>query len=181
MPISSSSQPKRVFGTIAGLAAALVLAGCAAESAPAPSESDSSATSVPGAAECTGVSVVVEFGSLEAEPITECADVSEPITAVQAFEAAGVELTEGQAYPGSICRVEGEPAADRELSYSGERYTENCSAMGPVWAYWGLFVDLGAGWEYAQEGAATQLVEPGQGIAFAWQFGDTTDPQIPAA
>ena len=181
MTISSTQRLHRVLGALAILGSSLALAGCGTQTTAAPAASDSTATSEPAAVECAGVVVVVEFGGLDAHAISECAETSEPVTALQAFERAGVELTEGQAFPGSICRVEGAPAADLELSYLGETYTEGCSSMGPVWAYWGLFVDQGAGWEYAQEGAATQQVEPGQGIAFAWQFGDTTEPLLPAA
>ena len=181
MTTSSSRHPYRVFGAVALLGASFVLMGCGAETAAVPADSETTSTSAPAIEECAGITVVVEFGSLDTEGIVECADTSEPITAVQAFELVSVELTEGQAFPGSICRVDEAPAADLELSYSGQTYTEDCTAMGPVWAYWGLFVDLGNGWEYAQSGAATQVVEPGQGIAFSWQFGDTTEPQLPAA
>lgn len=181
MTTSSSRRPSRVFGAVALLGASLALTGCGAGSAGVTADSEPTSTTGPATEECAGVSVVVEFGSLDIDGITECVDPGEPITAVQAFELASVELTEGQAFAGSICRVGGAPAADLQLSYSGQSYTEDCTAMGPVWAYWGLFVDLGNGWEYAQEGAATQQVEPGQGIAFSWQFGDTTEPQLPAA
>lgn len=181
MIISSTQRLHRVLGAIALLGSSLALAGCGAETTAVPGAADSTASSGAPDEQCAGVAVVVEFGGLDADAISECAEISEPVTALQAFERAGVELTEGQAFPGSICRVEGAPAADLELSYLGETYTEGCSSMGPAWAYWGLFVDQGAGWEYAQEGAATQQVEPGQGIAFAWQFGDTTEPQLPTA
>lgn len=178
---SSLRRPYRVFGAVALLGVSLVLMGCGTETATVTPDSEPTSATGPATEECAGVSVVVEFGSLDTDGIVECVDTSEPMTAVRAFELANVELTEGQAFPGSICRVGGAPAADLVLNYSGQSYTEDCTAMGPVWAYWGLFVDLGNGWEYAQEGAATQLVEPGQGIAFSWQFGDTTEPQLPAA
>lgn len=54
-----------------------------------------------------------------------------------------------------------------------------CAA--PMWAYWGLIVDTNAGWDYAMEGAASREVEPGQAVAFVWQFGDNTEPTLPTA
>ncbi len=176
----------RIVGAAALLTVSLALAGCTSggstdESANGTtSPSATQTTDAAESTECAGVRVVVEFGELGDEPVDACADTDEAITAAEAFSLAGVELTEGQAYAGSICRVEGEPAAGAELSYEAETYTEECTAMGPVWAYWGLFVDQGDGWAYAQEGASTQLLEPGQGVAFAWQFGDTSEPQLPA-
>lgn len=181
MPTHRPTRFARITAVCAFGAAALMLAGCATTPAADPAVSESAAVSTPAAAtECAGVRVVVEFGELGGDPIDACADTSTEITAVEAFQLAGVELTEGQAHPGAICRVEGEPGADVELSYNGEVYVEDCAALGPVWAYWGLFVDSGEGWSYAEEGAATQPVAPGEGVAFAWQFGDTAEAQLPS-
>ena len=165
-----------------GLAAALLmLVGCApapADDPAAPEAVESGSPATEG--DCAGVRVVVEFGALGGDPIDACAETSTEITAVEAFQLAGVQLTEGQAYPGAICRVAGEPEADAELSYNGESDVEECAALGPVWAYWGLFVDSGEGWSYAEEGAATQSLAPGEGVAFAWQFGDTAEALLPS-
>lgn len=165
-------------------AAALVLSGCAAE--PTEESGNGSTPETTEAApvtqaECEGVWTVAEFGDLEAENVSTCVDTDEAITASEAFVSAGIELSESTAFAGAICRVDGQPAADVELEYEGETHVEDCENMGPMWAYWGLFVDTGAGWEYAMEGAATQEVEPGQAVAFVWQFGDTTEPTLPAA
>ncbi len=170
----------RSLSLIALTATTGALAGCAE----APSD-EYTANEIPletGATDsddCLGVRVVVEYGALGGAPAEACAESTVEITAAEAFTLAGFELTEGLAFPGAFCRVNGVPDADTELTFNGERYTEDCAALGPAWAYWGLFVDLGDGWAYAEEGAATQPVAPGQSVAFAWQFGDTTVPQFP--
>lgn len=166
---------KHRFGLIAIAALALAVSGCAAESA---TETTAPAGET-AATECTGVQVVVDFGELRGESTTECVETDAALTAAEAFADAGVELSESEAFAGAICRVDGLPAANTELEYEGETRSEDCVTMGPVWAYWGLFIDTGDGWGYAQEGASSQQVKPGEAIAFAWQFGDTTEPRLP--
>lgn len=180
MSALSARRLLRPAGAAVLLAAALTMASCAAEPV-VESAAPSDASAPSNGAVCEGVRVVVDFGELGEPGLDACADTDETVTALEAFNLAGVTLTEGEAFPGSICRIDGAPAADLELSYSGETHTEDCVNMGPVWAYWGLFLDAGTGWEYAQKGVAEQPVEPGQSIAFAWQFGDTAEPQLPTA
>lgn len=171
------------FGIVAiVLGAALALSGCASgTSTEAASSAASTPTTAPAAGECAGVQVVVDFGELGGDALDECVETDQTLTAAEAFAEAGIELSESEAFAGAVCRVAGAPAADTELEFEGETYREDCVNMGPVWAYWGLFIDTGDGWGYAQEGASTQQLEPGQGIAFAWQFGDTTEPRLPEA
>ncbi|CAG7610076.1 hypothetical protein ACFPZL_08815 [Leucobacter soli] len=164
-----------IFALLA--AAALTLTGCVGveSEVPAAAPEDSATSEV-----CAGVETVVDFGELGGAPETGCAETDAAITAAEAFQQAGVEL-EGVAASDQFfaCRVAGAPAADQELEYEGEGYTADCAGFGPAWAWWGLFVDTGEGWAFAQEGAETQQVEPGQRVAFAWQFGDTTEPRLP--
>ena len=131
------------------------------------------------AAQCTGIEVIVDFGELHDEHYSGCLETDEVLTAAEVFADSQIELTENSTIAGAICRVQGWPKADETLEYDGETYVETCEEMGPVWAYWGLFINSGDAWEYAQEGAATQEVKPGEGIAFSWQFGDTTEPRLP--
>lgn len=179
---------KRLVAT-AALVAALVLSGCSANGSDAngndasandANDANTGANPSTSVSECAGIEVVVDFGALNEPAVQHCLDTDIAVTAAQAFIDTGVELSESQAFAGAICRVDGHPAESVALEYDGETYTEDCVNMGPVWAYWGLFIDTGEGWGYAQEGAASQHVEPGEAIAFAWQFGDTTEPRLPA-
>lgn len=186
---------KKHLTAIAALALALVVSGCTTGQGGADSGSPSTETTAPGAstqnsgngaAECSGVRVVVDYGDLdEASDASgwedHCIDTDEPVTAIAAFEAAHVELegvTTSDAF--FACRIGGEPAADRTLEFDGETYTSgSCDDFGPIWAWWGLFADTGNGWEFAQEGAETLEVAPGEAVAFAFQFGDTTETRLP--
>lgn len=150
------------------LAVVLALVGCAPgatteEAAPA------------GA--CAGVQVIVEFGDLGGSTVDECVETDAAMTALDAFTAAGVEIAPSEAYGDAIvCRVDGLPAADTELSTaSNGPYTETCAEFGPIWASWSLWVDFGSGWELGQEAVNTQRVEPGQRVSLTWQQGDYTD------
>ena len=158
----------------------LVLSGCASSGNAGPVEADAAAQTTTTQSECTGVWAQVDF---EAESNASCVDAVGPITALQAFESANFALepvsTSDQFF---ACRIDGLPAAGETLEYNGETYTPDCSDFGPMWAYWGLYVDAGNGWEYALEGAGTQLMQPGQAVAFVWQFGDTeAEPTLPHA
>lgn len=174
---------KKRLIAIAALTAALALSGCAAGENGATSagagDGSAGAGSITNVSDCAGIEVVVDFGALNEPTVRHCLDTDTAVTAAQAFIETGVELSESQAFAGAICRVDGYPADGVVLEYDGDSYTEDCVNMGPVWAYWGLFIDTGEGWGYAQEGAASQNVEPGEAIAFAWQFGDTAEPRLP--
>lgn len=158
-------------------AAGLVLSGCSAQGGSAPEPADTRIdTSDLKRADCDGVWAQIDF---EADMLTTCVDAERPITALEAFEQAGFELegvkTSDQFF---ACRIEGRPAAEK-LEYEGESYTPDCADFGPEWAWWGLFIDTGSGWEFAMEGASTQQVGPGEAIGFVWQFGDTSEPVLP--
>lgn len=159
-------------------AAVFALSGCAAGPADGP-KSGNTGSGATTQAECEGVWTVAEFGDLKAENLGVCVDTDKTITAAEAFDKAGIGLSESTAFAGAICRVGGQPAADTKLEYKGETHVEDCKSMGPMWAYWGLFVDTGEGWGYAMNGAATQELGPGQAVAFVWQFGDTSEPVLP--
>lgn len=170
-------------GTVAGialLAAVFAITGCAAGGGAA-----SEPAAGTGAAEtseaCAGVRVVVDPGELDGPAVDDCVPADAPLTAVEAFEAADVDLV-GVSTSDSFfaCRVAGLPAADEALEYEGESYTPgDCADFGPIWAWWGLFEDSGSDWEFAQEGADTLEIAPGGAVAFAFQLGDTTETRLP--
>ena len=89
-----------------------------------------------------------------------------PTPASKVLEEANVK-TEGTAqYPNElVCRVNGVPAADFDITHKGGTYREDCSKMPAAFAYWSLWLKPDAGaWEYAQEGLATLQVNPGQSL-----------------
>lgn len=146
------------------LAVLLTLAGCSA-----PQESASG--------ECDGVVVEVNFGSINADQISECIGFEgDEILAKDALKQAGVEIEGTVTYPDQIvCRVNGLPSATEPIEVEGqEPYLEVCADMPPEFAYWALWVktDSAAQWEYATEGAATLKLTRGQVVGLAFASGD---------
>lgn len=146
------------------LAVLLTLAGCSA-----PQESASG--------ECDGVVVEVNFGSINADQISECIGFEgDEILAKDALKQAGVEIEGTVTYPEQIvCRVNGLPSATEPIEVEGqEPYVETCADMPPEFAYWALWVktDSAAQWEYATEGAATLKLARGQVVGIAFASGD---------
>jgi hypothetical protein len=157
------------------LAAAGLLFALAACSAPAATQpttsapaSTAAASSSAAAGPCTGVKVIVDSGSLKqaAADTSVCVPVDAPTAASKVLEEAKVK-TEGTAqYPKElVCRVNGVPAADLDITHKGGTYREDCSKMPAAFAYWALWVKPATGdWAYAQEGLATLQVSPGQSL-----------------
>lgn len=161
---------KAISVAVVGALIALI-AGC---SAPAP---DPDAATTSAVSDCAGVSVVVDYASLDETAVAECVESSSAMTALAAFTAAGVELAPSEAYGDAIvCRVNGRPAADEALkTEKNGPYTESCAEFGPVWASWAVWVDTGSGWQLGQEAINTQMVQPGQAVSLVWEQGDYTD------
>ncbi len=163
------------------LVGALALSGCttgAPETDTTPATA--TATAAPADGGCAGVSVVVDFGALDAPEITDCVDTAtaETITASTVLATAGVE-TEGTVEWGDqvVCRVGGRPAADETIKVAGETpFTETCATMPAAAAYWALWVKptADAEWEYAQEGLGSLELEPGQSVGLIFTTGTET-------
>ncbi len=154
------------------LLAALALSGCAGA---APTETSSSAAAE-SAAPCE-VSIVVEFGVLDAEPIEECAEAG---AASAAVKAAGI-TTEGTVDFGDqvVCRVNDRPAADETVTIEGvPDFVEECQSMPSASAYWALWVKASpdAEWEYAQEGLGTLQLADGESIGLVYTAGTESTP-----
>ena len=154
---------------LATIALTAALTGCSSASTETGSASSGGA--------CGGIQVIVEFGDLGGDTVEQCVDSDAKMTALDAFSAAGVKIAPSEAYGDAIvCRVDGEPAAERELSTAANGpYLETCAEFGPVWASWSLWVDIGDGWQLGQEAVNTQPVQPGQRVSLVWQQGDYTD------
>ncbi|TFB69550.1 hypothetical protein E3O06_14505 [Cryobacterium glaciale] len=174
----------RTVSTLGALVLLAALSGCAtADSGAAASSSASAAATATAEADaaagnCAGVTVVVDFGTLDADTVTECVDATEPIAASQTLATTGV-TTEGSVEYGDqiVCRVNERPAADETVVVEGEEsFTETCASMPPAYAYWALWVKAApdADWDYAMEGLGTLEVEPGQSVGLVYTTGIET-------
>lgn len=171
------------------LAAAGLLLTLAACSTPAatqqtPSATPSPATAAASAAEpCPGVKVIIESGSLKqsAADKSVCVPVDAPTAASKVLDEAKVKTEGTTQYPTElVCRVNGVPAADFDITHKGGTYREDCSKMPAAFAYWSLWTKPASGdWAYAQEGLATLQVSPGQSLELLFQVDG--EPAAPAA
>ena len=147
------------------------LAACSAPATqPAASEPASSAASSPSASDgpCTGVKVIVDSGSLKqaAADKSVCVPVDGPTVAADLLKEANIKTEGTEQYPTElVCRVNGVPAADLDITHKGGTYREECKGMPAAFAYWSLWVKPADGeWAYAQEGHATLKVSPGESL-----------------
>ena len=165
------------------LVGALALSGCAA-STPSP-EADPTAAATTEAsadagagADCEGIAVIVDFGTLDEDAASECVDATSATAATAALDEAGI-TTEGSVEWGDaiVCRVNDRPGPDETVEVAGEAsFVESCQSMPPAYAYWALWVkpSADAEWEYAQEGLGTLEVEPGQSVGLVYTTGTET-------
>lgn len=172
------------------LAAAGLLFSLAACSAPATTqpttsapESTATASSSADAGPCEGVKVIVDSGALkqDAASTSTCVDVDEPTVAADLLKEADIKTEGTEQYPNElVCRVNGVPAADFDITHKGGTYREECKGMPAAFAYWALWVKPATGdWAYAQEGLATLKVSPGESLELL--FTVDGEPATPAA
>lgn len=174
----------RTFAALGALALLAALSGCATTGAATDSGAGSTAPATAAAEadaatlDCAGVTVVVDFGTLDADSVTECVDATEATAASEALASAGVTTTGSAEYGDQIvCRVNDRPAADETVEVEGqESFTESCASMPPAYAYWALWVrdSAGADWKYAQEGLGTLEAQPGQSVGLVYTTGIET-------
>lgn len=177
--------PKRTVSTLGALVLLAALSGCATtdsgaagSSASAPASITATGGAEASAVDCAGVTVVVDFGTLDADSVTECVDTTEAIAASESLATTGV-TTEGSVDYGDaiVCRVNDRPAADETVEVEGqESFTETCASMPPAYAYWALWLKAtpDADWDYAPEGLGTLEVEPGQSVGLVYTTGTET-------
>jgi len=175
------------------LAAAGLLFSLAACSAPAtqPAASEpastaaASSSAAPSAADapCDGVKVIVDSGALDqaAADTSVCVAVDAATPASKVLDEAKVKTEGTTQYPNElVCRVNGVPAADFDITHKGGTYREECKGMPAAFAYWALWVKPASGdWAYAQEGLATLKVSPGESLELL--FTVDGEPAAPAA
>ena len=156
-------------GLLFSLAACSVPATQPAASAPASSAATSS-SAAPSTSDgpCDGVKVIVDSGALEqaAADTSVCVDVDEPTVAADVLKEANIKTEGTEQYPTElVCRVNGVPAADFDITHKAGTYREECKGMPAAIAYWALWTKPAAGdWAYAQEGLATLKVSPGESL-----------------
>jgi hypothetical protein len=165
----------------ASAALLLALAGC---SSATPTAGSSSSPTASADGTCAGVTVIVDPGDLKVPASTKkkaCVPTGAPISAGEALTKAKV-TTEGTKQYGDqvVCRVNGVPSAELDIpAADGSTYHEQCQGMPAAFAYWSLWLKpAGGAWAYAQEGMATQKVEPGQSIELLFALNDK--PATPA-
>ena len=142
-----------------GIALGVMLAALASVAGPAAATGGACSTS-------SGVTVVVNFGSLGGGTVVRCAQTGG--SGLDALRAAGFS-TEGTQRDGGafVCRLDGKPSAA----------SENCASTPPVaksWRYW--YADSGGTWKYSQSGAGSRNVVKG-GFE-GWSFGGGSTPGV---
>ncbi|WP_309110901.1 hypothetical protein [Saccharothrix sp.] len=134
--------------------APLVALGLALLGAPAPAS----------AAGCSGVTVVVDFGSLGGGVRTGCAP-GDPASGLAALGGAGFAFDLASRQPGFVCRINGAPASDP------------CVNAAPNTAYWSYWHGApGGSWSYSSAGASGY--DPAPGSVEGWAFGAGGQPGI---
>ncbi|MEW2523693.1 hypothetical protein [Streptomyces sp. NPDC047071] len=106
-----------------------------------------------------GVTVVVDFRELGGTTLVRCA-VGSQRTGLAALKDAGIRVTGTNRWGESfVCRLEGEPGADREP----------CVDTPPAKAYWSYWhASNGGRWTYSQYGATYRT--PPKGSFEGWSF-----------
>ncbi|MEU5694527.1 hypothetical protein [Actinosynnema sp. NPDC020468] len=116
------------------------------------------------AADCSGVTVVVDYRSLGGGVQTGCA-AGDPATGLAAMQAAGFGYTFASRQPGFVCRINAKPAADPCV---------NASPATAYWSYW--HAPPGGSWSYSDLGAGSY--DPPAGSVEGWAFGSGEQPGI---
>ncbi|UVJ39004.1 hypothetical protein [Arthrobacter sp. CJ23] len=156
--------------TLAAAGLLFTLAACSTPAATQPTGSAPASTASSSAASgpCTGVKVIVDSGALKqaAADTSVCVPVDAATPASKVLDEAKVKTEGTTQYPTElVCRVNGVPAADFDITHKAGKYREECGKTPAAFAYWSLWVKPATGdWAYAQEGLATLQVKPGESL-----------------
>ena len=129
--------------------------------------------------DCSGVTVVVDYGLLAPDSDAVCVELSESeALAKDVLSFAGL-ATEGTGTYGDqfVCRVNGLPSESEPFVVEGEEpHQETCADTPPAFAYWALWFKDSAvnDWDYAQEGVGTLVVTPGNQLGLVFSTGGET-------
>ncbi len=118
-----------------------------------------------------GVTVVADFTALGGDVQVRCAP-GDPDSGLAALTGAGFSYTFASRQPGFVCRIDGQPTADKDKCV-------NTSPADASWGYW--HAARGGRWQYSNEGAGTY--DPPPGSVEGWAFGAKDEPRTapPAA
>jgi hypothetical protein len=141
--------------SVASAGALLVLASGLVLGGPAPA-ADAAACSG-----TTGVTVVVDYGSLGGGVRTGCTG-GNPGSGLSALTAAGHSYSFVPRFVGLVCQIDARPNPC------------NGAPSSAYWSYW--HAERGKGWSYSQEGAGTY--HPAPGTVEGWAFGAGRQPAI---
>lgn len=109
----------------------------------------------------SGVTVVVDFGTLGGGVATRCAP--EPVSSgFDALARAGFTYEGTARFPGLLCRIDGKPSAKQDACQSAP-------SSSYYWAYWTASTPGGA-WTYSDMGAGNR--DPAPGSVEGWAFSD---------
>jgi hypothetical protein len=171
----------RRFGAVGILAVAMLsLAACSTGVASAGVTSvdgEIMTTAAPLAGDCAGVSVIVDFGILNAMKVEECVEVSAETPAADILNQARVTLAGTDAYGDAVvCRVNDLPSVSTSVTVDGHApFTESCASMPPEFAYWAVWVKQGStDWGYAMVGVIDLTLKPGESIGLVFTTGTST-------
>ena len=129
--------------------------------------------------DCSGVTLVVDYGLLASSSETACVELgASEALAKDVLSFAGL-ATEGTGTYGDafVCRVNGLPSESEPFVVEGEApHAESCADTPPVFGYWALWIkDTPASdWAYAQEGVGTLLLAPGNQLGLVFSTGGET-------
>jgi hypothetical protein len=114
----------------------------------------------------TGVTVVVDYGSLGRSTGIGCDPSGGGDQADDVVERAGFDITYTTGQP-FVCRIDGAPDETQDA----------CNRTPPANAYWALFWNdgKGGGWTYSSQGVASLRVPTGGSIGWRWQDGGDRD------
>ncbi|WP_433273945.1 hypothetical protein ACQPZF_20395 [Actinosynnema sp. CS-041913] len=135
--------------------ALLIAVGLLVAGAPAPASA---------AADCAGVTVVVDFRALGGEVRTGCA-AGDPGSGLAALSGAGFGYRMAQRFAGFVCRIDNVPESDPCV---------NASPTDAYWSYW--HARPGGSWVYSDVGAAGR--DPAPGAVEGWAFGAGGQPGV---
>lgn len=120
----------------------------------------------------SGVTVVVDFGTLGGGVETRCAP--EPVSSgFDALARAGFTYEGTARFPGLLCRIDGKPTAKQEAC-------QNAPSSSYYWAYWTASSPGGA-WTYSDLGAGNRDPAPGSVEGWAFSDGCKRQPGAPQA
>lgn len=166
----------RLAGIFSSLVVIVGLGGCATSPAGALTLGDLD--------DCSGVTLVVDYGLLASEADAACVEFGASEALAKEVLSFGLD-TEGTGTYGDaiVCRVNGLPSESEPFVVEGEApHAETCADMPPAFGYWALWIKdtPTSEWAPAQEGVGTLQLTTGNQVGLVFSTGgDTPTPTDP--